>query len=213
MLKKLIKLIAMKIYYLGKQEALIYKKKSMNKRAIMHSSSELDELSSIVNLSNKIENIAIGENCHISGSLIIYPTGGKIKIGNYCSLSENSRIVSGKSVSIGNRVMISHNVNILDNNSHPIDAKERHLDFIEHYTIGMQEHDLKSKDIIIHDDVWIGFNSTILKGVTIGRGAIIGAGSFVTKDVDEWTINVGNPCICIKKLPPISEVNSVTQKS
>lgn len=210
MIEKLIKLIAVKIYYLGRREALIYKKDSMNKRAIIHSSSELDELSSIVNLSNKKENIVIGENCHISGSLIIYPTGGEIKIGNHCSLSENSRIVSGKKISIGNRVMIAHNVNILDNNSHPIDAKERHLDFIEHYTIGMQEHDLKSKEIIIHDDVWIGFNSTILKGVTIGRGAIIGAGSFVTKDVEEWTINVGNPCKCVKKLAPINEDIALT---
>jgi acetyltransferase-like isoleucine patch superfamily enzyme len=45
-----------------------------------------------------------------------------------------------------------------------------------------------------------GFNSIILKGVKIGRGAIIGAGSIVTKDVESWTLNVGNPIRSVKKL-------------
>ena len=60
--------------------------------------------------------------------------------------------------------------------------------------------EIDNKEIIIEDDVWIGFNSIILKGVKIGRGAIIGAGSIVTKDVEPWTLNVGNPIKAIKKL-------------
>jgi acetyltransferase-like isoleucine patch superfamily enzyme len=47
--------------------------------------------------------------------------------------------------------------------------------------------------IVIEDDVWIGFNATVLKGVTIGRGAIIGASTVVTKDVPPYAIVVGNP--------------------
>ena len=53
--------------------------------------------------------------------------------------------------------------------------------------------------ISIGDDVWIGANAIILKGVNIGRGAIIGAGTLVTKDVDAYNIVVGNPSKCIKK--------------
>jgi maltose O-acetyltransferase len=53
--------------------------------------------------------------------------------------------------------------------------------------------DVKSSPIVIEEDVWIGFNSTILKGVTIGKGAIIGAGSMVTKDVPPYAVVVGIP--------------------
>jgi acetyltransferase-like isoleucine patch superfamily enzyme len=100
-------------------------------------------------------------------------------------------------------VLIAHNVNIIDNISHPIDAVLRHQDFLNSYTIGMKEYDLKAASIIIGDDVWIGYNTSILKGVTIGTGAIIGSGSVVTKDVKPWTVNVGNPLRCIRELEPV----------
>lgn len=106
-------------------------------------------------------------------------------------------------VKIGNRVMIAHNVNILDNNSHPLDAKLRHEDFMNNYAGGMQEYDLHAREIVIEDDVWIGFNSVILKGVKIGTGAVIGAGSVVTKDVEPWTVNVGNPLRVVRRLDPV----------
>lgn len=99
--------------------------------------------------------------------------------------------------------MIAHNVNIFDNNSHPKDAHLRHEDFMLNFSNGMQQYDLQSKEIIIEDDVWIGFNVTILKGVRIGRGAIIGAGAIVTKDIEAWTVNVGNPLRCVEKLSPL----------
>lgn len=159
--------------------------------------------SSVCNFSKDRSKIKIGVNCHVYGLLIVYNYGGEIILGDNCSLSEYSRIVSGKRIKIGNRVMIAHNVNILDNISHPLNATERHKDFIEHYTVGMQPHDLKAEEILIEDDVWIGFNSTIMKGVKIGRGAIIGANSVVTKDVEAWTVNVGNPIRVIRIMEPV----------
>jgi maltose O-acetyltransferase len=51
----------------------------------------------------------------------------------------------------------------------------------------------KSAPVVIEDDVWIGFNAIILKGVRVGRGAVVGAGSVITKDVDPFTVVVGNP--------------------
>ena len=59
---------------------------------------------------------------------------------------------------------------------------------------------VESSPIIIEDDVWIGFKSSILKGVTIGRGAIVAAGSVVTKAVPEYSLVAGNPAVVIRRL-------------
>ncbi|AKE63582.1 2,3,4,5-tetrahydropyridine-2,6-dicarboxylate N-acetyltransferase [Microcystis aeruginosa NIES-2549] len=60
--------------------------------------------------------------------------------------------------------------------------------------------DIKSAPVVIEDHVWIGFNVAILKRVTIGKGAIIGAGSVVTQDVEPFTVVAGNPAKIIKRL-------------
>ena len=57
--------------------------------------------------------------------------------------------------------------------------------------------DISSAPVVIKDEAWIGFNATILKGVTIGRGAVVGAASVVTKDVADYTIVAGNPAKAI----------------
>jgi acetyltransferase-like isoleucine patch superfamily enzyme len=178
----------------------LFKRCSAADTTVFHNGAE------IINLANNPAQIIIGENSHISGLLMVYPYGGSIKIGSHCSLSPGSRIVSGDSVCIGDRVLIAHNVNIIDNNSHPIDASLRHEDFVSSYKDGMKEYDVKSKVITIGNDVWIGFNSAVMKGVTIGTGAIIGAGSMVTKDVQPWTMNVGNPLQCIRELAPVDVI-------
>ena len=59
---------------------------------------------------------------------------------------------------------------------------------------------VNSAPITICDDAWIGMNCIILKGVTIGEGAIVGAGSVVTKDVPAWTVVAGNPARVVKKI-------------
>lgn len=58
----------------------------------------------------------------------------------------------------------------------------------------------KNVPIVIEDNVWIGANATILKGVTIGRNSLIGAGSVVVKSIPENVIAAGNPCRVIKSL-------------
>lgn len=192
-----------RVFSVGKLQYENTVKLNNNNLANIGNNSIIYTCGSIGNLADDKSKINIGDNCHIYGCLTVFSYSGEIIIGNNCSLSEYSRIVSAKKIKVGNRVMIAHNVNILDNISHPINALERHKDFIEHYSIGMQPHDLKPQEIIIEDDVWIGFNSTIMKGVKIGRGAIIGANSVVTKDVEAWTVNVGNPLRVIRKLEPV----------
>jgi acetyltransferase-like isoleucine patch superfamily enzyme len=196
--------ICARIYSVGK---LQFEKRIQSKNyegALVGQGSKFYRGTEIINFSKEKSKIVIGRNCHIYGSIVVMPYGGMISFGDNCSFGDMSRMVSCKEIRIGNRVMIAHNVNILDGNSHPLDAKLRHEDFMNNYSFGVQEYDLKEKKILIEDDVWIGFNSIILKGVKIGRGAIIGAGSVVTKDVEPWTVNVGNPLRCIYKLEPLN---------
>lgn len=143
--------------------------------------------------------IKIGKESKVFSSLELFNNNGKIEIGEYSYLGPDTRVSCSKSVTIGNRVLISHNVNIYDNNSHPLNSKERHEDFLFIFKNGYQQDiDLKAKPIIIEDDVWIGFNCIILKGVTIGRGAIIGAGTLITKNVPPFAIVIGNPAKIIR---------------
>ncbi len=139
--------------------------------------------------------ITIGDHCRILGELRALLHGGNIKIGASCFIGEHSRIWSASSVRIGARVLISHNVNIHDNDSHSLSAEKRHQHFCAIFSTGHPRHidDLATAPIVIEDDVWIGFNSAVFKGVTIGKGAVIGAGTIVTKDVEPYTVVVGNP--------------------
>jgi acetyltransferase-like isoleucine patch superfamily enzyme len=149
--------------------------------------------------------IRIGNDTHVHSHLMLFGHGGEITVGNDCYLGEQSKIWSAAKITIGNRVLIAHNVNIHDNNSHPIDAEERHKDFKSIISSGFRQvNDLNEKEVIIGDDVWIGFNSTILKGVRIGNGAIVAACSLVTKDIEPYTIVAGNPAVVIKQLEHIS---------
>jgi acetyltransferase-like isoleucine patch superfamily enzyme len=155
------------------------------------------------NMQGKKEKIRIGSNTHIRGHLQIFTQGGDIQIGDFCYIGENSYVWSAGSVKIGDRVLVAHNVNIHDNISHPVDVDARYNDYKR--ILGLEkfdakEFDLKPLPVEISDDVWIGFNSTILKGVKIGKGAIIGANTFVTEDVAPFTIVVGNPQRVMKNL-------------
>lgn len=159
----------------------------------------IEPCTSIFNNQNDKNKIRLGNNTWLRGQIMILKHGGEVIIGEDCFIGENTKIWSSVKIQIGNRVLISHNVNIHDNISHPLDSKERHKDFLHVRFIGLQnEMDISEKEIIIGDDVWIGFNCTILKGVTIGDGAIIGANTLITKDVPAYAVVVGNPPQIIK---------------
>lgn len=175
---------------------------SLKSKATFGSTVKFFQSSNIENLQNDKSKIIIGTNTAIRGELLIFAHGGQISIGDYCFIGENSKIWSSEEIKIGNRVLISHNVNIHDNNSHPTDSKMRANQVKEIFSSNHPKTiaSINSKEIEISDDVWIGFNSTILKGVKIGKGAIIGANSFITKNVEEFTMVIGNPAKEIKKV-------------
>jgi acetyltransferase-like isoleucine patch superfamily enzyme len=109
-------------------------------------------------------------------------------IGDDCGFSGVS-VVCTKSIKIGNHLTCGANVSIWDTDFHPIDYIERRKKSL---------HAVNNKEIIIGDDVFIGANSIILKGVKIGKCAVIGAGSVVTKEIFANEIWAGNPAIRIK---------------
>ena len=167
---------------------------------IFSPSSKFGQLARIQNYQNDKSRIVIGDETALWGHLMIYKHGGEIRIGDHCFIGENTRIWSAKKIVIGDRVLISHNVNIHDQISHPLNSKERHEDYKRILKYGLQDNvNLREKAITIEDDVWIGFNVTIMKGVTIGKGAIIGANCLITQDVPPFSVIVGNPPRIIKQ--------------
>ncbi|OGI00442.1 MAG: hypothetical protein A2Y25_11870 [Candidatus Melainabacteria bacterium GWF2_37_15] len=180
----------------------LWEKICLKKRCICEKSSFILNSSCISNAQDNKEAIKIGAYSHILGHLFVYGHGGKISIGDYSYVGENSKIWSAKSIKIGNRVLISHNVNIFDNLTHPVDPYERHLHHKAIITKGFPKkmNNLSEKPVIIEDDAWICCMSIILRGVTIGKGAIVAAGTVVTKDVPPYTMVAGNPARIIREI-------------
>jgi maltose O-acetyltransferase len=163
-------------------------KSDLNKRASIADSAVFSEEALIENTHGDPSKISVGEHSYIRGRLLTYGHGGAITIGDWCYIGARTEIWSMDSISIGDRVLISHDVNIHDGTAHSANPTERH----EHFkTILLKGHPqsiddlpgVKSAPIVIEDDAWISFGVTILRGVTIGAGSVIAAGAIVTKDV------------------------------
>ncbi len=139
----------------------------------------------------------------ILGELLTFAHGGSITIGEWCYVGEGARIWSASEIIIGDRVLIAHNVNIVDNLTHPLAPGARHKQFRMIATSGHPtELELDEKAVHIGSDAWIGANGIILRGVNIGQGAIVGAGAVVTKNVPAYTIVAGNPARLMRALKP-----------
>ena len=113
--------------------------------------------------------------------------GFHITIGDEFYANHGCVMLDCAEIIIGDRVLIGPNVGIFTA-AHPLD--------VEYRKQGLEY----ALPILIEDDVWIGGNTTINPGVTIHKGAVIGSGSVVTKDVAEYSIAVGNPAKIIRRL-------------
>jgi acetyltransferase-like isoleucine patch superfamily enzyme len=147
------------------------------------------------------EAINIGSRSLFMGEINIIADGAKVRIGDWCFVGPGAKLWAMESIDVGNRVFISHGVQVFDNNSHSLSAAERHDRFKELRTVArhLTPEVVVHRPIRIEDDVWIGFNSAIMKGVTIGRGAVVGAASVVTHDVEAYSVVVGNPARVVGK--------------
>jgi acetyltransferase-like isoleucine patch superfamily enzyme len=150
--------------------------------------------------------IFIGSDTIINGEFILEKETGEIKIGDRTFIGGGIFICINK-IEIGNDVMFSWGCTVIDNDAHSLVAALRRKDVadwkkgIEEGRIGAFKDwtNVNNSPVIIKDNAWIGFNSIILKGVTIGEGAIVGAGSVVTKDVPDFAVVAGNPAKIIKQ--------------
>ena len=171
----------------------------------MQGRSKIHPSGNICNLQNNPSSIKLGDHTHIRGELLVFRHGGRICMGDFCYLGEGARIWSSAEVIIGNRVLISHLVSIYDNTTHPLRADLRHKHYRDIINSGHPvQLKLGERPVRIENDVWIGSHCVILRGVTIGRGAVVGAGSIVTKSVAKYTLVAGNPARVIRQLeePP-----------
>lgn len=143
--------------------------------------------------------IDIGKDCEIC-ALLSCKKGGILTIGSHTTI-RGGEIQCLRKVQIGDHVIISNNVTISDNNNHPTSPLKR-VKMCEsgfHSTLwGWPESE--SAPVVICGNVWIGARCTILKGVTIGEGAIVACDSVVTKDVPPFTIAAGNPARIVKQI-------------
>jgi acetyltransferase-like isoleucine patch superfamily enzyme len=112
-----------------------------------------------------------------------------LKIGDNFAMTGGS-ICAAEKITIGNNVAVGANCTIVDTDFHPLNSEERHL----------QPQQATTAPIVIEDDIFIGMNCIILKGVTIERGSVIGAGSVVTRSIPAGVIAAGNPACVIRKI-------------
>jgi len=120
--------------------------------------------------------------------------GGRLEIGDDCILA-GAVFMCAQLIVLGHRVVVSYNVTFADSDFHPHNPKLRRQDAIANAPQGdrTKRPPIVALPIIIEDDVWIGIGAIVLKGVRIGAGAKIGAGSVVTHDVPAGATIVGNP--------------------
>jgi acetyltransferase-like isoleucine patch superfamily enzyme len=117
---------------------------------------------------------------------------GLIAIGDDVYLGDDCILSSAARIEVGGGTLLGHGVQIFDNNSHPVDGGARRADW-DAIRTGSGREQIASDPVIIGENVWIGFGAVVLKGVTIGDDAIIGAASVVTADVRAGATVAGNP--------------------
>jgi acetyltransferase-like isoleucine patch superfamily enzyme len=138
--------------------------------------------------------LRIGSHVTICRTMFSTEPKGEIVIGDYCFLSNASFVCSAR-ITVGSYVFIAAGVTLADSDFHPIEPAARLLDTIALSPLGRRDHrpDIEARPIRIGDDVCIGYNATILKGVQVGGGALIDPGAVVTKDVPAGSRVAGNP--------------------
>lgn len=136
--------------------------------------------------------LKIGVNCVLEDNIVFklshpYSKENFIKIGDNVFIGNNCKLISGDSISIGDDCLIACNTVIVDT-SHEYDRN-----------LKINKQTVTAKAITIGEDVWIGASCVILQGVSIGTGAVIGAGSVVNKSIPDYEIWAGVPARFIKK--------------
>jgi acetyltransferase-like isoleucine patch superfamily enzyme len=141
--------------------------------------------------------IRVGDNVRIGGrnSWTVgfkVSDGAELVIGNRVNIGYQNQISVAKRVTIGDDTMFAPNVQIYDNPNHPLSPAAR----LRHEQFAIED----AEPVSIGRNVWIGSGALIMRGVTIGDGAVIGAMSVVTRDVEPATLVAGNPARVLRDI-------------
>jgi acetyltransferase-like isoleucine patch superfamily enzyme len=143
--------------------------------------------------------LRVGDGSIIHANITFEEEGGNIRIGSRTFIGR-SHLICYRSIVIGDDVIMSWGITIVDHDSHSLEWEQR-KDDVREWARGRKKWDhVMHAPVIICDKVWIGFNVSILKGVTIGEGAIIAACSVVTRDVPPFSLAAGNPARVVRSL-------------
>lgn len=145
--------------------------------------------------------LEVGEGSTFAGTIAADRPEAEVRIGRH-SFIGGSMLVCAKSITIGDDVLVSWGCTIVDHGSHSVEWSERAAD-VRAWHVGDKDWThVRIAPVVIGDKAWLGFNVIVLPGVTIGEGAVVGAGSVVTRDVPAWTVVAGNPAREIRRLEP-----------
>lgn len=153
--------------------------------------------------------LTVGIDSIMDCKVIFESESGNVIVGNRNYIG-NSTLICRSEILFEDNIFVAWGCYFYDHDSHSLNYLDRENDIaqqLEDFRNGdlfIKNKDwttVKSKPIRVCSNAWIGMNCLILKGVTIGEGAIVGAGSVVTKDVAPWTVVAGNPAVLIKEIP------------
>lgn len=162
--------------------------------------------------------ISIGPDSIVGGTFTFESDAGEISVGARSYIGGGTNLIARSRISIGDDVMIAWGCYVYDHNGHSLDFRHRCDDMaaqLKAYrsgrplVFGKNWSTVDAAPIEISNKVWIGFEATILKGVTVGEGAVVAARSVVTRDVAPWTVVAGNPARTVKRIRP--EVVEITR--
>jgi len=145
--------------------------------------------------------LTVGEDSIIHADISFEKSGGNITIGSR-SFIGRSHLVCYRSLQIGDDVIMSWGITIVDHDSHNLSWEKRRDDVVNWGRGRKNWEHVAHAPVVLKDKAWIGFNASILKGVTIGEGAVVGACSVVTRDIPPYALAVGNPARVVRSLAP-----------
>src|SRR5438874_2000163 len=128
---------------------------------------------------------------------------GRVKLGK-CALVHGARIICDSEIIVGDYALLSWNVVLMDTYRVPFNLSERRkeLERVPTRQPRLADADVPGRPVRIERNVWIGFDSCVLPGVTIGQGSVVGARSVVAEDVPPYAVVAGNPARVIRLLEP-----------
>lgn len=148
------------------------------------------------------EGIRIGRGASaFLGTMFDVGPHGRVRLGEY-ALVHGARIICDREIEIGDYCLISWNVVLMDTYRVPVDpaARRQELSMTPFRDPRNLNGATEARAVRIGRNVWVGFDTCILPGVTVGEGAIIGARSVVFDDVEPFTVVAGNPARVIRRL-------------